>query len=144
MLTLTLQNKVDRHKDLKEIAKEVRQDIKKVMPEIKVSVTIKRYSMGQSLTISVTDCPLDIFTQNYKEYMKEGSWDSYWDWQEKKGLVAQARHTAQAEAVLKNLSEIAGQYRYDNSDSQTDYFDTNFYLTVEFSYFLEKRKAELC
>ena len=32
--------------------------------------------------------------------------------------------------VLKNVSEFASSYRYDNSDSMVDYFDTNFYLNI--------------
>ena len=39
--------------------------------------------------------------------------------------------TRKAWNVLKRVVEIANSYRYDDSDAQIDYFDTNFYLDLE-------------
>ena len=36
--------------------------------------------------------------------------------------------TEETHNLLKRVCEIVNQYNYDDSDIQTDYFDTNFYL----------------
>jgi hypothetical protein len=36
--------------------------------------------------------------------------------------------TPKAWAVMKRADEIQGQYNWNNSDLQTDYFDVNFYF----------------
>ncbi|MDD6581591.1 MAG: hypothetical protein PUF10_02790 [Bacteroidales bacterium] len=39
--------------------------------------------------------------------------------------------TPRCHEVLRLMTEYANSYNYDNSDIMTDYFDVNFYLTVE-------------
>ncbi|UKJ74528.1 hypothetical protein [Azospirillum brasilense] len=46
--------------------------------------------------------------------------------------------TDAAQALLDILETIASQWRYDKSDSMTDYFDTNYYLHVQYDYELER------
>jgi hypothetical protein len=44
--------------------------------------------------------------------------------------------------VLDDLKAIATAYRYDRSESQVDYFDTNFYLHVDLDWEWEKSLTE--
>lgn len=45
-------------------------------------------------------------------------------------------------ALLKQLEGIAEEYRRDDSDIQTDYFNCNFYLHVKFDHELEREDRE--
>jgi hypothetical protein len=42
-------------------------------------------------------------------------------------------HTAAADAAISAVEAIAGEWNYDRSDIQTDYFDVGFYLSVSFN-----------
>ena len=100
--------------------------------------------MGCSLHISVTEAPEELFSDagimkwaiesvwkrkymgteeeafaHYKEQVKQGyfqSWDWYYDYM-----------TDVAREVLSDIQELVNSYRYDDSDSRIDYFNTNFY-----------------
>ncbi|NUB25746.1 hypothetical protein [Azospirillum brasilense] len=50
--------------------------------------------------------------------------------------------TDAAQALRDILETIASQWRYDKSDSMTDYFDTNYYLHIRFSLELERAHKE--
>ena len=103
--------------DIKDIAKLVRKDLKETFgKDFKFSVTISRYSMGQSLDVSILESirnylnPTRVKDENSDEslYISEGF------------------------EVLDKIKEKVDQYNYDNSDSQTDYFDVNFHSYVRF------------
>ncbi|MCW2242221.1 DNA methyltransferase family protein [Azospirillum canadense] len=51
---------------------------------------------------------------------------------------AQQRMTDAAKALSDILQAIASQWRYDKSDSMTDYFNTNYHLDVKFAWELEQ------
>lgn len=51
------------YKDLKDIAKEVKQQLKKKYPLCTFSVRIERYSMGQSLHVSLMTAPFPAFSR---------------------------------------------------------------------------------
>ena len=116
--------------DIAQIAKEVRKQLKEEFPRCKFSVTISRFSMGQSLDVSLMSAPFAAVRSNSKigqdgyaqlnqfrlrlephDYMCNGVL-----------LTAQAWH------VMKRADEIANQRNWDNSDRQVDYFDVNFYF----------------
>lgn len=128
----TTGTKYDSTRDIKEIAKLVRQDIKAAvkagdLPKLKASVRISRYSMGQSLDVEIkeVDCPvanpdrvaddlLGVHPPNHKLC------------------------TDEAYAVKDKVQVLVDEYNYDNSDSMTDYFDVNFYCRVNFSFELKE------
>jgi hypothetical protein len=102
-----------------EIAKLVRADIKAIMPKgFKVSVR----STYNTISATVTGVPAgfqywtDEFLAHNDRCFFEGT-----------------RLTAEARVVIGALERIVGAYNYDNSDSQSDYFDTRFYARVGFS-----------
>lgn len=51
------------------------------------------------------------------------------------------RETAAATALREAVESIANRYNFDHSDSQTDYFHVNFYLTVAFADWHAEREA---
>lgn len=127
--------------DIAEIAKRLRAEIKEKIAKgelpkgLKVSVTIERYSGGQSMTMKVVRSPQAT--------------------QDAASIVARALtphvhldlpyYTEFGSKLLKDLEAMANAYRYDRSDSQTDYFDTNFYVHAKFDSDLEgaERQAAL-
>ena len=99
--------------DAATIAKNVRADIKQAQKDgslpkdIKVSVRCEKYSMGQSVNVSVT------------------GWlgDRIW-----KRLPAGFRiMTPEAKAVTARIEEIRNAYNRDNSDPMTDYYEVVYY-----------------
>jgi hypothetical protein len=95
--------------DIKEIAKLVRADLKQ-FKDCKFSVSIERYSMGQSLNVYIMQTPFDVY-----EYIEE-----------------ERKYTLRANNLVTEVKNILNQYNYDNSDSMTDYFDTRFYSDIRF------------
>lgn len=109
---------VNQH-DAADIAKRIRQDIKAMLPPgfkpSMFTVRSSKYSMGQSIKIGVKEVP-----EGFRLFESEATEDQYGD--------KRYPMTRDAVALLKALKAIGNAYRYDNSDSQTDYFDTNFYF----------------
>lgn len=116
-------------RDTKEIAKLIRADIKRAiesgeLPKIKTSVKMDRFSGGSSIDVKVVAVPAG-FARYTREY-----------------IIANLSHTHdyntvltdEASALLKSLERIGKEYHRDNSDSQSDYFDVNFYFGVEFDH----------
>lgn len=116
-------------RDTKEIAKLIRADIKRAiesgeLPKIKTSVKMDRFSGGSSIDVKVVAVPAG-FVRYTREY-----------------IIANLSHTHdyntvltdEASALLKSLERIGKEYHRDNSDSQSDYFDVNFYFGVEFDH----------
>jgi hypothetical protein len=129
---------------LRDIAPLIRGYVKDVYPTWKFSVRTEYYSMGCSLHISVTEAPAELFNdagimklaivsvwkrhfngseeEAFTHYKKELScgyiqtWDWYYDYM-----------TDVARNVLSDVEALVNSYRYNDSDSQIDYFDTNFY-----------------
>jgi len=138
--------------NIKDIAKLIRQQLKKEYPKCVFSIRIERYSMGQSLHINLmksnfkvirdpTDIPEDVVnTVNYGrttiEEIRNNQKENYHQlnqytfrqpWSEENwnnGVFL----TKQAHQMFKRITEIVNHFNYDNSDAMVDYFDVNFYL----------------
>jgi len=108
--------------DIKEIAKLVRQDLKK-FKDCKFSVSIERFSMGRALNVTlVWSSDLKKFTTFKSEYC------------DLKVVF---------EPSFKNeLENIIKQYNFDKSDSQTDYSHVNFYTSLEIDYNFKNKKLD--
>lgn len=123
--------------NLKEIAKAVRKELKKAAPGCKFSVRTQYYSGGQSLHVELKAGPFDAFTNpevkdmqlhnNYSDY--ETYKDRVEEWKENRAPYEPEikEMTKACFKVVKKMTEITEAYNYDRSDSQTDYFDVNFY-----------------
>lgn len=115
---------VNRDLDIRDIAKLVRADIKAsvkegALPKGKYAVRIEHYSMGQSLHVELSGTGKTwCLPELCAAYSRNAA--AYAD-----GFVPEFHE------VVAKLEEIANAYNYDRSDSQTDYFDSNFHLHVE-------------
>jgi hypothetical protein len=120
-------NQEDKMRDLKEIAKDTRKALKVAFPKCKFSVTIERYSMGQNmgLTLMASDFMPFIITEMSDMEYEHGHLqvNHYY-------IERDHRITDKAKTVLMEACKIANRENYDNSDSQTDYFDVGFYFDL--------------
>ena len=121
------------------IAKMVRQQLKKEIPDCKFSVTSKWFSGGSSMTVALMAAPFPVFARDtlctgakigtdyaqLNHYQLRRAFD-YGD----PGICNGVYLTPQAWAVLSRAVEIGQQQNWDNSDIQTDYFDVNYYFDI--------------
>lgn len=121
-------------KALKQITKEIRQELKKQYPEHKFSV---RKENGIAITVALMEAPESPFAnlETTTGYPHEGKYaqlnekhikqDQMGNW------VSNGYYlTEQAAQMLEKVAEISNRDNWDNSDLMTDYFDVNYYLAV--------------
>lgn len=121
-------SKVDEISNIKDIAKTVREYVKKKYPNYKFSVTIERYSGGQSMTVSLLEADFDPLVND--SYWREGSDNGkYYDVNQYYIDTSEAL-TPKAKEVIKDVRNFYNQYNYDHSDAMTDYFNKRFYETI--------------
>lgn len=123
-----------RDMDIADIAKEVRSYAKKQYPDFSFSVTIERYSGGQSMTIALMSAPFEVCT-GFKDH-RSGNTEpfkghctinqNFLNEETKNGylLIDAAR------LVLLDVYQYANSYNYSDCDSMTDYFNVRFYITL--------------
>ncbi len=99
-----------------EIAKEVREQLKKDFPECKFSVTKQSFSMGRSLTVSLVSAPFEVLIGGgkYKQLNQFYINDS-------KELTEKGKET------MSKVHDLINSYNFDDSDSQSDYCHVNFF-----------------
>lgn len=104
----------ERGRDIAEIAKDVRRDIKAAVKagnlpaDVKFSVRISRFSMGKSLDVRATlpDRPA------------------------RRAIETGYGYTHEAATIIAVVKSITDAYNYDASDSLTDYYNVEFYSDV--------------
>lgn len=111
----------------KEIAAKVRSYAKKNFPKFKFSITSKWSMYTDSLYIEVKEGVCIPFIEDSRcaerGYMSTMNTVKGWE----KDL------TPEMFKVLDAVTTYANSFRYDDSDSMQDYFDTNFYLSLKVS-----------
>ncbi len=126
--------------DIKEIAAEVRRQLKAEFPKCGWSVTIERYSMGQSLHVALTSAPESPFASlvdengnihkgdyaQMNQYQLRRNEPDQWDY-----VCNGARLTPEAWSMLKRADEIGNARNWDHSDLQTDYHNVNYYFHLD-------------
>ena len=120
--------------DIKDIAKLVRADIKKVFPDVKVSVRIDRYSGGQSLDVTIKEAPY--FVNNPERIKAQTNSDGSINWQ--RDISRFANYSEAGTQLIKGIESILNQYNFDDSESQVDYFRVRFYSSVRLGRELEE------
>lgn len=141
MYERTYGEKYLRNTDVKEIAKLMRAEVKNsikagTIPKgTKVSITIERYSMGQSINMCVTQFNTQFlnawrvkFTEDHPHKCLSEIPSNH---------PAHELFTPIAKRTLAELNRIHGLWNHDGSDSMTDYFDVNYYGDASFSYKIE-------
>jgi len=139
----------DRSLDIKDIAKIVRSELKKGFPTCKFSVTLERYSMGQSLHIALMEAPFEAILKKgsiinnefvsvqdqgyeYTAYAQLNQYTFKYDYENAlhsiPGWNNGAQLSREAWDVMTGAYKLTNSFNYDDSDGMIDYFDTNFYL----------------
>ena len=139
---------------INEIASELRKSLKAEFPAFKFSVTISKYSGGRSMSINLMSGPTTpfqcnptgksemtgqinekSFIANDKTYANRLAQLCYeeihnvFPHESAAGYYNNGNFlTSEAWDMLKKVAELASTYNWDNSDSQTDYFDVNYYI----------------
>lgn len=130
--------------DINQIAKNTREALKKEFPNCKFSVTLHKYSGGRSMTIALMSGDFEALkgkgeTQlNHFQLLKP--------FEERSGLQAVSGEwvevpegyavcngafvSCKAWEVLRRAVEIGNAENWNNSDSQIDYFDVNYYFNI--------------
>lgn len=142
MYEISYGSKYEKGLNITEIAKRVRDDIKAAekagaLPKgIKTSVRISRYSMGQSLNVTIKAMPgVQVMNRTRLEHDR----DFPHRYPEGPGLEL---HTAEARAVVDALEALVGAYNFNGSEIQVDYFHVNFYGRVDIDWHLERAERE--
>jgi len=102
-----------------EIIEILRNWIKETYPRYKFSVCRRNYN---SFYITLLDADFAAFTEEAGNVVHVQV-NHY-------SIMSDHRLTDRAKEVLQNVYEFVKSYHYDNSDSQIDYFHTNFYVNM--------------
>jgi len=135
---------------IKEIARRIREKLKKEFKDCVFSVTFKRFAGGSELEVSLMKASFKVI-KDIKE-IKEEDLVKYGITREKQERIQKEKYnqlnhysfknnysdgynngvflTRKAWEVLKRVCEIVNYYNYDDSDPMTDYFDVNFYFRL--------------
>jgi len=105
---------------ISDIAPIIRGYVKDIYPTWKFSVVQEHFAGGCGLYVTLMEAPENIFT---KEDIRQKSneeiiqnWEWYYNYM-----------TERAREVLTDIQILLNSYRYNDSDSRFDYYDTNFY-----------------
>jgi hypothetical protein len=120
--------------DINQIAKQTRETLKKEFPTCKFSVTVEKYSGGRCMTIALMSADFQVMENS--EFWKDGyaqlnhfSLERYTREESPNGCNG-AFLTQKAWDVMKRVNEIGQADNWNRSDSQSDYFDVNYYLDI--------------
>jgi hypothetical protein len=136
-------SKYNRDLTITDIAKEIRKDLKVFKDTYKFSVKVTRYTGGRNISVTIKDC--------VKDEIYKTCWDELdnkqrvfildklgEDWFKNK-TVQELDNMAKLQSMynrfynqsmlddIAKIDSIVNAYNYDDSDTQTDYFDVNFY-----------------
>lgn len=111
----------------KEIAKQIRKDLKIAFwKSFKFSVTTNSGACCSAINIAILSWNIQLYTKDYIEAKKQ------WDWLVCTELNKENKmFTKEWKRFIENVEKIHSRYNHDNSDVMTDYFDVNYYWTVE-------------
>lgn len=125
----------DGHKDIKNIAKEVRAELKKALPACTFSVKIERYAGGRSLSVYCLEAPEATYIDQTRGHCDINEYH----------IDESTVLTPYGVTIGKTIIKIANKDNWDNSDPMTDYFDVNYYTHLAFGkwdkYFQVTKKA---
>jgi len=110
-----------------DVAKLIRQDIKKKFPKLKTSVRTQYFSMGSSIDVYIKDAPFNPINPNWNPK----DWSSL--------AYQNPRYTKKGEQLLENIKKIGQKYQLHDVDSMTDYFNVSFYFDVKYDYDAENK-----
>ena len=125
------------YKDIKLIAKEVKQKLNSQYPDCTWSTRIERFSGGQALTVSLLSASFQTFARDIdcngnkqNGYAQLNQYQFSQDW-EAECLNNGSYLTKEAWNCMATAYKIANADNWNNSDPQVDYFDVNYWLHLE-------------
>ena len=110
-----------------EIAKLIRKEIRTKYPKMKTSIRTKYFAGGCSIDVEIKDC-------GYNPINPE------WDY--KCNRVSEI-YTDEAKQLLKEIEAMGDKYRRSDCDGMIDYFDTNFWYSVQFDWHFKSDHAKI-
>ena len=114
-----------------EIVGLVRTWLKETYPKYRFSVRRSGYS---SINIRLMTADFEAFTKESGKV--QGDLNHY-------GIASDKSLTDRAKEVMLNVRDFVMSYNFDDSDPMTDYFHTNFYLTLGIGSYRQPYKMEL-
>lgn len=118
------------YKSYKEIAAEVRETLKKELPEWKFSVRKESYSGGGSVTVSLMAGPEEVSNKNYAQ-LNPYTFLSCSGYGREKLESNGTQLTPKGFEVLELAAKVLAKEHWDDSDIQTDYFSCAYYMHIE-------------
>ena len=111
----------------KEIAELIRIELKIEFPDYKISVRSEFFSGGSAINIYISDIDFNPFTEAYTESLNKGV--LYDEFQRNDQVYNQKVEifNEKYKSLFKRAEAIATQYQFNDNDSQSDYFHTNYY-----------------
>ena len=109
-----------------DIAKLIRNDIKKKFPKVKASVRTQYFAGGSAIDVYIKDAPFNPINPKWNPK----------DWSAT--LIQNPRYTKQGSKLLKDIEKLGQKYQLHDVDSMTDYFNVSFYLDVKYDYDSER------
>lgn len=141
---------MEKKTDIKEIIKEMREDLKKEFPGFKFSVVNNHYN---AITVALMESPIKIILpfekmseraiykctnilNNNIEDIKKNQAKGYHQLNEynlkdkynEENWCNGVYLTEEGHNMLRRVVEICNKHNWDNSDAMSDYFDVNYYL----------------
>lgn len=120
------------YRSTKDVAALVRESLRKELPRWKFSVTVREYSGGSSINLSLMSGPEAVCEGNSYVQLNHHTFKNnqlhqltkppFWN----NGAVL----TEVGWNVMAKASEILGREHWDESDIQSDYFSCSFYMHV--------------
>lgn len=143
-------NNYDRKLTTKEIAKLIKQFIKKEYPHFKVSVTTRSTLYTDSINVVIDEQTAEVISNldelsnneksrfirlimNAKGSMSGEAFNKIANEliEDKLFLKNYKFYSDKTLKAIEKIKEFAYSYRQDDSDAMIDYFDTNFYFNIE-------------
>lgn len=116
------------YKSLKQIAAEVRSELRRALPDHTFSVTVKNFQWSGSITVAAMAGPQPLLSGGDGHEQL----NSYQLLREEKvslnGVVSPL--TLEGWSVMRRAAQILASHHWDESEPQTDYFCCNFYMHV--------------
>ena len=120
-------------RDIKEIAKTVRAELKHKHPKCKFSVTIERFAGGSAMAVALMEAPFEAvrnssgYEQLNQYVIRRETYEDYLGYDEE---IHPRKLTETAWQVMQSVDEVADAENWNNSDAMIDYFDVNYYLDL--------------
>ena len=120
------------YRDIKDMAKDVRKELKAQFPKCKFSVTIERFTGGQALAVRLMEASENALA-NGSQYeqinhytVRQYTYDEYVF-----NLRGQApKMTTYGYLIMKAADRIGNMANWDESDPMVDYFHCNYYFSL--------------